>query len=179
VVPPPELLARGTEPRAATRDTRLLDRSAAPIARLTGSSVRLELVLHPSTGAVRRRVVTKRGALARDAGSQRLLDALRHARNLVPSETARRTKRMHPCPPERLVRVDVPHPGKRALVEQGRLDWAAATPQTFGQPSRREGALERLAPEPRPQVVVELAGPREQPRSEVPDISICNVRSVV
>src|SRR5205085_8408743 len=94
-----KLLAHGAEPRAAAGDARLLDRRAAAITRLPRSPVGLELELHPTTTPIGRRVVTESCPLSRNPRSQCVLDALRHARDLVGRELTCRSKRMYACKP--------------------------------------------------------------------------------
>src|SRR6187200_2671278 len=70
------LLALRAVPRAPAGGARLLDRSAASLARLPGTAVNLELVLHPATAPFGIAVVPQRGALARDPHLERSLDRL-------------------------------------------------------------------------------------------------------
>ena len=56
---------------------------------------------------------------------------------------------MDPRAPERLVGVDVPDAGDRALVEERRLDRRAPAGERVGEALRRERGGERLDAEPR------------------------------
>src|SRR5438477_12443366 len=101
------------------------------------------------------------------------------APHLCGGEFARRPMRVDPRAPERLVDVDVSHPGQRALVEQRRLDRGAAAGQAPAELCGREFVRERLRTEALVEVGVELSGLEQQPGSEAPDVAIRNVRSVV
>src|SRR6478672_2294719 len=81
-------LAVRAEPRPAARDSDLLDRRAAAVARLVESPVGVELALHPALAAVRAAVVAERRALAGDAVAQRIADGARQAAQLVRLELA-------------------------------------------------------------------------------------------
>jgi hypothetical protein len=79
-------------------------------------------VLHAAAPAVGRGIVAERGALPRDPRLERAPDGPVQAARLVGVELARRAEGMDPRPPERLVRVDVSHPGQRPLIEDRGLD---------------------------------------------------------
>ena len=64
-------------------------------------------------------------------------------RQLVVVETAGAAQRMQPAPPEGFVDVDVPEPGDRPLVEEGRLERGPAALQAQTEASCGERA-ERL-----------------------------------
>src|SRR3954452_7446982 len=81
--------------------------------------------------------------------------------------------------PERLVGVDVPDAGDRALVEERRLDRRLPLLQARRQRRRREGGAERLLAEPRIEVRVELVRLEQQPGAEAADVAIGDVRAVV
>jgi hypothetical protein len=101
------------------------------------------------------------------------------AAGLVLVELARRPQRVDARPPERLVDVDVPHAGERALVEERSLDRRAAAGETGGKRACGERARERLRAEASCEVRLELAGLDEQPRAEPADVAVGDVRSVV
>src|SRR5437868_1984148 len=172
-------LAHGAEPRSPAADPRLLERCAAAKARLALAPVHLELRLHPPGRAIRPPVVAQRRPLSANAGLERLPDAAMQGAHLRLVELARRPARIDLRPPERLVRVDVPEPGERALVEQGRLDRRAAPREPRCQRLRRERALERFAAQPGGEVRVELVVAKHEPRAEPADVAIRDVRSVV
>ena len=98
---------------------------------------------------------------------------------LVGVELAGGPQRVDARAPERLVDVDVPEAGERALVEQRGLDRRFAVREPRGEHLRRKGAPERLGAETRREIGVELARLEQQPRAEAPDVAIGNVRSVV
>ena len=64
--------------------------------------------------------------------------------DLVALELPRRAERVDPRPPQGLVDVDVPHTGKRSLVEEGGLHRGAAPGEPGGQRARREAPVEWL-----------------------------------
>src|SRR5262249_44833211 len=98
---------------------------------------------------------------------------------LVAVEALRRAQRMDARTPQRLVDVDVPHAGERALVEQRRLDRRAPATEALPEACGREQRVERLLAEALREVRVELAGLEQEPRAEPADVAIRNVRSVV
>jgi hypothetical protein len=75
-------------------------------------------------------------------------------------------------PPERLVDVDVPEPGNRALIEERSLDGCASPFELGGEAASSERALEWLQPEPLLEVGLQLAGLEQLPRAEAPNVSI-------
>src|SRR3954453_9407256 len=76
-------LAVRAVPRAPTGGADLLDRRPAPVTRLSGSAVDLELFLHGAARAVWQRVVPERRALARDSGLERTPDPAVESPQLV------------------------------------------------------------------------------------------------
>src|SRR6185436_4081060 len=175
-----ERLALRAVPRTAPAGACLLDRGAAPRAWLARAAVNLELVLHPPSASLRVAVVAQGGALAGDAHLQRSSNGLAQPRDLVAVERPCRAKRVDPRPPQRLVRVDVPHPCGGSLVEEGRLDRSAAPLKRPGERARGEAALERLAAQaPRREVVAQLPRFEQSPGSEAADVAIGDIRSVV
>src|SRR5207248_5346917 len=121
----------------------LHEQRPAAIAGLAVATVRLELPLHPAAGV---RAVAEVGALPADAEPKRLANALAQRRDLVRREVARRAQRIDARVPQRLVRVDVPEAGDRALVEDRRLDRRAPSREAAGEEGRREPPAERLRP---------------------------------
>src|SRR5438105_1134348 len=117
--------------------------------------------------------------MAFEARLELLTNAAMDPRHLVQGQLAGRPQRVDPRPPERLVHVDVPHPGERSLVEEGGLDRGAASLQALGETLRRERRCERLAPDAGGEVRLELLGLEEEPRAEAPHVAIRYVRSVV
>src|SRR6185503_1185820 len=175
-----ERLALRAVPRTAPAGACLLDRRAAPRAWLARAAVNPELVLHPPSAPLRVAVVAQGGALTGDAHLQRSSNGLAEPRDLVAVERPRRAKRMDPRPPQRLVRIDVPHSRGRSLVEESSLDRGAAPFQRPGERARGEAPLERLAAEtPRREVVLQLPRLEESPRSETANVTIGDVRSIV
>jgi hypothetical protein len=75
-------------------------------------------------------------------------DAAMEASQLGAVEARRRAKRVQPRAPERLVDVDVPHPGKRPLVEERSLERGAAARQALPELGGREERVERLVADP-------------------------------
>ena len=88
-------------------------------------------------------------------------------------------QRMHARVPERLVGVDVPHAGERALVEDRRLDRGAAVCEARSQASGGERAAERLRTEAFREVRLLFPTFEQRPRAEAADVTIGNVRPVV
>ena len=78
--------------------------------------------------------------------------------------------------PERLVDVDVPQAGERALVEQRGLDRRAPLREPLAEPRRGEERVERLVAEPRREVRLELARLEQQPRAEAAHVAVGDVR---
>ncbi len=81
--------------------------------------------------------------------------------------------------PERLVRVDVPHPGHRALVEQRRLDRCAAPVETLREIPGPVRASERLRSHLLGEIPVHLGRFEQEPGAEAADVTVGNSRSVV
>ena len=152
---------------------------AAAHARLAGPAVDAELGLHRSRRAVASAVVAERRSLAGNAEPERPPNSSHQGLELLRRERVGGTQRVEPCPPERLVRVDVPDACEDALVEDDGLERRSAARQTVGQRAGGEAAAERLLADPLREVRLELARLEEQPRAETPDVSIRDVRSVV
>ena len=117
--------------------------------------------------------------MARDPGPQRGPDAAMEGRDLSLGQLSGRPLRMDLRPPERLISVDVPHPSKSALVEDGGLDRSLAPCERFAETARGESWRERLAAEPLREVRVDFTRLDEQPGSEPADVPVDDVRSVV
>ena len=86
---------------------------------------------------------------------------------------------MEPRTPERLVDVDVPHPGERSLVEKRRLERRAPTREALPESGSREERVERLVAHAGVEIRLRLVRLEEQPGTEAADISIGEVRAVV
>jgi len=110
---------------------------------------------------------------------ERHADAAVEPAEFGPVEAGRGTKRVEPCPPQRLVGVDVPHPGKRPLVEKGGLERGAPTRKTLAEAGGREQRVERLVAHAGAEVRLRLPRFEQEPRAEAPHVSIRDVRSVV
>ena len=83
-------LAGRAEPRAPAGDARLRDRRAAPVARLPGAAVDLELVLHRARSPVGRHVVAKGRPLPSEPRLERLANATMDPSHLVERQLAGR-----------------------------------------------------------------------------------------
>ena len=81
--------------------------------------------------------------------------------------------------PERLVDVDVPEAGERALVEERGLDRRATLREPLAETRRREERVERLLADARREIRLELARLEHEPGAEAPDVAVRDVRSVV
>jgi hypothetical protein len=81
--------------------------------------------------------------------------------------------------PERFVDVDVPHPGKRSLVEQRGLDRRAPSLESLSEAASRERPSEWLRPDPRHEVGLELLVVNDEPCAEASNVAVNDVRSVV
>src|SRR5438105_7460254 len=110
--------------------------------------------------------------MAFEARLELLTNAAMDPRHLVQGQLAGRPQRVDARPPERLVHVDVPHPGERALVEEGGLDRGASSVQALGEPLRRERRGERLAAYARLEVRRQVLRLEEEPGAEAPDVAI-------
>jgi hypothetical protein len=117
--------------------------------------------------------------LSREAVLERRTDRAMESAQLTPVEAGRLAKRIEARPPERLVGVDVPHSGERALVEERCLQGRAATRQALAEPGRREQGIERLVADTGGDVRLRLPRLEQEPRSEAPDVSVRDIRSVV
>jgi len=82
-------------------------------------------------------------------------------------------------PPQGLVGVDVPHPGKCALVEERSLEGRAPAGEAHAEAGGREERVERLVADARSEVRLRLPRLEQEPRAEAPDITVSDVRSVV
>ena len=89
------------------------------------------------------------------------------------------TQRVEARAPQRLIGVDVSHPGEGALVEERRLERGAPSRETLAEPRRREERVERLVANALAQVRLRLAGLEQEPGAEAPDVPIRDVRAVV
>src|SRR5437867_2398939 len=116
------LLASRAVERAAAADDGAHDGAPAVRARLAGAVVHLEFALHPTLAAARVDVVTARRAAETDAFTEDEPQRFAQPRDLIGAERSRRPQRVDARAPQRLDRVDVPHSGDAALVEQQRLD---------------------------------------------------------
>ena len=112
-------------------------------------------------------------------GLERGADALVQPAQLVAVEALRRAQRMDARAPERLVDVDVPEAGERALVEERGLDRRAPLGEALAEPRSGEERVERLLADARREVRLELARLEDEPRAEAADVAVRNVRSVV
>src|SRR5205814_729643 len=98
-----------------------------------------------------RPVVTQGRALPLDPDPERASDPAADLGDRVGVQLARRPPWMDSRVPERLVRVDVPEPGDRPLIEKRCLDGGASPCQSPRELPRREAPAERLLAEARPQ----------------------------
>jgi hypothetical protein len=135
--------------------------------------------LHSAFLAVRRPVVAQGRPLAGDSRLEGLANGFVESLQLLLAQVAGGPERMDLRPPERLVRVDVPHACGGTLVEERRLHRGAPSIEARGQTRRRERAGQRLFPEALGQVWDVLARLEQQPRAESPDVAIDDVRPVV
>src|SRR6266516_662258 len=175
----PERLAVGAVPGSATGDTRLLDRGAAPETRLVGAAVDAELVLHPPFDSVGSSIVAQGRALAGDTEAERAPDAANQRAQLAGAEGLAGAQWMQARPPQCLVCVDVPDAGEQPLVEQERLQRRPPPRQPVRERPRVERAPERLCPDARCQVMLELTRLEQEPCAETTDVAIGDVRAVV
>jgi hypothetical protein len=106
-------------------------------------------------------------------------DAAMETPDLTGVEAPGLAERVDARAPERLVHVDVPHPGERPLVEQCRLDGSAAAGETAAEMGRGKHGIERLLADPCGEVRLGFARLEHQPGAESPDVAIRDVRSVV
>jgi hypothetical protein len=102
-----------------------------------------------------------------------------HGLHLVGCELVRRRERVDLRAPERLVGVDVPDPGDRALVEDRGLDRRAPGLELLGEVLRLVRGVEWLATDARVEVGVHVGRFEQEPGAEAADVAIGDVRSVV
>src|SRR5947209_5807827 len=87
---------------------------------------------------------------------------------------------MDPRSEQRLVGVDVAHPGDPALIEDEGLDRRGAPSRQPAEVLSREGGIERLDSEPQRQIRVAGRGPEEQvARAEAPRVDIEELMAAV
>src|SRR5207253_9535442 len=79
-------------------------------------------------------------------------------------------------PPQGLVGVDVPHPGKCALVEERSLEGRAPAGEAHAEAGGREERVERLVADARSEVRLRLPRLEQEPRAEASDITVSNIR---
>ena len=101
------------------------------------------------------------------------------APQLVAVDALRRAQRVDARAPQRLVDVDVPEAGERALVEERGLDRRAPLREPLAEPCRREERIERLLADARREVRRELARLEQEPGAEAADVAVGDVRAVV
>jgi len=101
------------------------------------------------------------------------------APELAAVESGRRPQRVEPCPPQRLVDIDVPHPGEGALVEERGLERGAATGEPLAEACGGEERVQRLVPDLRGQVGLHLPRFEQEPGAETADVPIGHSRPVV
>src|SRR3954447_3037635 len=143
-MPQPSGLAARAEPRAAAACTRLLDRVAAAQTRFAGAPVDAELGLHLAALAVRVAIVAEGRALPGDPEAEGTAYAADERAQLIGRELVGRAQRMEPGPRERFVRIDVPHSGEDALVEDRGLEGRFAPGEPVGEGARGQAGTERL-----------------------------------
>ncbi len=110
---------------------------------------------------------------------ERLADAAVEAPQLRSIEAGSSAKRIQPRAPQRLVDVDVPHPGECALVEKRRLERRPPTGQALSQSRCREERVERLVADACVEIRLRLLRLEKEPGAEAADVSIGEVRSIV
>jgi hypothetical protein len=108
-----------------------------------------------------------------------LADAAVEAPELRAIQTGCNAEWIQPRPPERLVDVDVPHPGEDALVEKRRLERRPPTRQPLPESRRGEERVEWLVPDAGVEIGLRLLWLEKQPGAEAADIAVRDVRSVV
>ena len=84
-----------------------------------------EVILHSPTPPAGFSVVAEAGALPGYPHRERIANPFPERAEFGPRQRAGSTKRVDARPPERLVRVDVPDSGGRALIQEGSLDGSA------------------------------------------------------
>ena len=141
--PARQALAPRTEMRRSAADDDPANRPGAPIARLAGPLVDLEVLLHRAV-AVGRGVIVDGAAAPLDRLGQDVAQRPVKPPGVVRPEALRVAERMEPRPPERFVGVDVAHAGNEILVEQQGLEAASAPREQPEQMSRGEVVGERL-----------------------------------
>jgi hypothetical protein len=110
---------------------------------------------------------------------ERRADSAVQPAKLVSVETGRRSQRVEPRPPQRLVDVDIPHPRERALVEESRFQRRTTTFEAFAEAGSREESVERLVPHPCCEVRLRLSRLEQKPGAEAPHIAVRDIRAVV
>src|SRR5215208_2626293 len=173
------MLAARAVPRAAAGGADLLDRRPAPVARLAGAPVDLELALHSSPRPIRQRVVAQRRPLASNSVLERTADRAVERAQLLRREVARGCQWMNTRTPKRLVGVDVADSGNGTLVEDRSLDRRPPRRKPRREVARAERRVERLAADSSVDVRVQLGRIEHEPRAEASDVAIGDVRSVV
>ena len=110
---------------------------------------------------------------------ERLADALEEALGLCEVEGRRRAQGMDLRPPQRLVRIDVPHARKDALVEQDGFDRRPSPGEERLDRLCGEPAVEQFFPHSGREIRLELSRLQQQPGAEAADVTVGDVRSVV
>src|SRR5699024_3573924 len=122
------LLTARAEHAAAPGDHRAAERSAANRTGLAGATIHLQkrrvAVFAPPRAQIRLRA----DAVLFDEIGEPLRKDAGNARPLLPRQAVRRTRRSDPRREEDLVGIDIAETGDHALVQQARLDGAAALP---------------------------------------------------
>jgi hypothetical protein len=149
------------------------------VARLAGTSVDAEVILHSPTPPAGFSVVAEAGALAGYPHRERIANPFPERAELGPRQRAGSTKRVDARPPERLVGVDVSHAGSGPLVEERGFDGCAPRLESRSERLRGEFLSKRLFTETLRQVRDILAGLEQEPGAEAADVSVGDVRSVV
>src|SRR5207247_5549083 len=116
--------------------------------------------------------------LVREPGLERATDAAMERADLRRIRCAGAAPGIDSPSPKRLVGVDVPDAGEVSLIEESGLDRGPPPLEPFRQLGRGKSALERLEPEARRQVRVELVRAQDKPRSEPANTPVRTVRAV-
>jgi len=136
-------------------------------------------VLHLPRAAVGKGVVAKRRALAGDAVLERAPDAAVEGLDFAFFEAPRLAQRMHTCPPEGFVGVDVADPGKGPLIKDRRFHRRTPLGEPGAEISCTKRGLEGLTADSLIDVGSHVAGFQQEPRTKPPDVTVGDVRSVV